>query len=349
MSLRLPAAAVALGLDPECRIDAGGGSDAGAAGGAGAPPMDAPAIEPEGQPADTSASAADVVDDDDDSASDDAEIDNSPLKDDPRVRRLRNQLRSAKRRVAASREFVDTARALGLTAAQLRDVDDLARRYKEALPVIQSREFLEVASKLPRGDNRAEPDRRQEPALPAFNEDDFPFDKNDPAGRWMLDRERNHYNEKNELRSMVQALSRDIAQLKNGFTGEQRAKDVATWKGAIDGACSKVPEKLQGLPLRNMLRDALIGARAEAQRRGVRLDPQKAIAHYLKEFGLSSTTQAAAKAAASQRIAETNKTRPGGQAFVGGQPTAAGDRSQERIGDVSRRLLGKRYHGSGRL
>jgi hypothetical protein len=346
MSLYFSASAVASELDPECRIDAGAMPDAGAGGGADAPPVD-PSAGTTDAGVDPRGAAADVADDDDGSADDDAEIDNSPLRNDPHVKRLRNQLRSAKRKVASSREFAETAKALGISAAELRELKSHSENYRQLLPTIQSREFLEFLSRQQGGqqqNNRAEPDRRQEPALPAFNEDEFPFDKNDPGGRWMLDRERQHHTEKNELVSMVRALANDVARLTQGATSEQRTRDVTQWKSAIDGACSKVPEKINGLPIRNMLRDALVGCRAEAKRLGRTVTPQQAVAHYLKEFGLSSTTQAAAKAAASQRIAEHNKTLPGRASFAGGQPSSARDpRQKETVRDVNRRLTGRSF------
>ncbi len=338
--LRLPAAAVVLGLDPECRNDAGG-ADAG--GGGAAAPLDAPALDPQGG-SDPSASAVpDAVDDDDEGAADDAELNDAPFRDDPRIKRLRNRVRSLNRRVANSREFVETARALGLKPQQLRDIADHARRYQEALPVLQSREFLEVATRVARGGDTAQQDRRPQPFV--FDDSDFPFDRNDPAGRWMYDREKHHAQEKHELREMVRSLSNDIAQLRNGFTGEQRSREVGAWRSTMDAAAAKVPEKINGIPLRTLFKDAVIGAFHMAKQRGVVLNPQQVIAHYLKEFNLPSSTQAAAKAAASQqRMAEQNQRRPGAPAFVGGSPSNANpDRSRERVSDVSRRLVGKRY------
>ncbi len=283
-----------------------------------------------------------MVDDDDESAADDAELNDAPFKDDPRFKRLQNRVRSLNRRVAKSREFVETARALGLTPAQLRDVADHARRYQEALPVLKSREFLEVATRLAQGGNSAPQDRRPQPFV--FDDSDFPFDRNDPAGRWMYDREKHHAQEKHELREMVRSLSNDVAQLRGGFTGQQRAQEVGTWSTAIDGAASRIPEKVNGIPIRTLFRDACVGAYKEARSRGTRITPQQVIAHYLKEFNLPSSTQTAARAAATQRMAEQNQRRPGSQAFVGGSPSNANpDRSKERVSDVSRRLVGKRY------
>ncbi len=338
---RLPAAAVALGIDPECRNDAGGPADAG--GGGAAAPLDAPALDPQGGPDPSTSAAHDVVDDDDENAADDAELNDAPFKDDPRFKRLQNRVRSLNRRVAKSREFVETARALGLTPQQLRDVTDHARRYQEALPVLQSREFLEVATRLAQGGASAQQDRRPQPFV--FDDSDFPFDRNDPAGRWMYDREKHHAQEKHELREMVRSLSNDVAQLRNGFTGDQRSREVSTWRTSMDAAAAKVPEKINGIPVRTLFRDAIVGAFHMARQRGVRLNPQQVIAHYLKEFNLPSSTQTAARAAASQqRMAENNQRRPGTPAFMGGTPSNANpDRSKERVSDVSRRLVGKHY------
>ncbi len=341
--LRLPAAAVALGLDPECRNDAGGPADIGG-GGAGAP-LDAPVLEPNGSDAQPSSAAGDVVDDDDDGAADDAEIDNSPLRNDPRVTRLRNRVRSLNRRVAKHRDLVETARALNVTPQQLRESIDFANRYREALPVLQSQEFLEVALRRRNGGASAQQQERRQPPPPAFDDSDFPFDRNDPAGRWMYEREKRHHAEKTELVEMVRSLSNDLAQLRGGFAGQQRAQEVGTWRTTMEAAASKVPEKINGIPLRTLFKDAVVGAFHMAKQRGVRLDPQRVIAHYLKEFNLPSSTQTAARAAASQqRMAEQNQRRPGASAFVGGSPSNANpDRSKERVSDVSRRLVGRHY------
>jgi len=346
MSLRLPAAAVALGLDPECRNDAGGFADAGA-GGAAAPPIDAPALDSGG--ADPAAAAADVADPDDPDSADDPELNDAPFKDDPRFKRLHNKNRSLARRLARSRELVDTVTGLGLNAAQIREIYGHSQQFQKLLPTIQSREFLEFLSRTAEGGDTRTAERGRDnkaPQLPAFNEDDFPFDTSDPGGRALMNFAKQIHNEKNELLSLVHSLSRDVAELRNGVSGDQRQREVAVWKSTIDAAASKVPENV-----RDMFRDACVGAYREAQRLGRRITPQQVVDIYTKKLGLSSSAQATAHkaAAAAQRIAENNKARPGAAAFAGGTPTKAGDRSQERIGDVSKRLLGKKYYGTGRF
>lgn len=333
--------AAALGLQVDCRHDAGGdggaggGSpDVGAAGGADASLDDsAQATEPDVHVDASAAQAAADDDDDEPDFKDDAHRD-KPWANDPDFKRALNRARRAQRQAAKYRPIVEKVRAFGVEG-NLEDVVRRAQRYNEVEP--------QLRRGAPGGDSsRADRQTPQEYQPPPFDRNTVPFDPNDQAGRWMIDYAEQQHNAYHKVVGVVHAMAREINALREGHQGEQRTKEVNTWRGEITTASKQIPEKWNGMPLRQLFEDAVIGAFHQARVTGRRINPQAVIAHYMKEYKPQRSNQAAVSAAAQQRMAENNRALPGRTAFAGGSPTQARNRSQERVSDVSKRLLGGR-------
>lgn len=338
MSLRLPAAAAALAVADECRNDPGGydGPDTGAGGGEVSSPDQTDAHV---DPADSDPPAAPVAadDDDDDEELKDETHASKAYREDPDFRRLMNKARRLQRQAAKHRPLVEKARALGI-AESMDEIVHKARTFDQMQPLLQSERFRRLIAEP---DEPAESARR-EPDPPAFDDSDFPFDHKDPGGAY-LHRTFHGLHEQNlALRQALSDVTKRLSHIERGTQAEHQNREIGGWRTALDAAAAKVPENIAGYEARQAFRDAVIGAFHQARQRGVRLDPNKVIAHYLK--GLPPKTRAAASAAA-QRIAEGNKSLPRPQSFIGGAPASARDgRKRETVRDVNRRLLGRMVH-----
>jgi hypothetical protein len=242
--------------------------------------------------------------------------------------RLQAGLEPRAPRSAAAREI----RAFNI-GDNLDDVVTRARRFDEVQPLLRRATSGEPS-------RAAQPPQEYQP--PPFDKSAVPFDPNDPGGRWLIEREEQHHNRFHTLVGVVHQMARELHSLREGHQGEQRTREVTSWRGEIDKASKLLPEKVNGIPIRLMFSDAVIGAFHQAKVSGRRIDPAAVITHYLKEFSAQKKNPAALTAAAQQRIAENNRTLPGRQAFAGGTPAEARNRKDERVKDVTKRLLGGR-------
>lgn len=331
--------AAALGLQADCRNDAGGdvgagaSPDVGAAGGADASLDDsAQATEPDVN-ADPAAAHAAVDDDDDEpDFKDDAHRD-KPWANDPDFKRALNRARRAQRQLAKHRPILEKVRAFGV-ADNLEDVVTRARRFDEVQPLLR---------RVTSGGESSRAERQpQEYKPPPFDRSSIPFDTADPAGAWMVNYAEQQHNAFHQVVGVVHQMAREINRLSEGHQGEQRSREVNSWRGEMQTASKQIPERWNGIPLRQLFEDAIIGAFHQARVTGQRINPKAVIQHYLKEYKPENKNAAAVSAAARQRMAENNRALPGRTAFAGGSPTQARDRSQERVKDVTKRLLGRR-------
>jgi hypothetical protein len=331
--------AAALGLQADCRNDAGGESGAGggspevgAAGGADASLDDSAQVAETDVSVDAAAHAAVDDDDDEPDLKDDVHRD-KPWANDPDFKRMMNRARRLQRQNAKYRPHIEKLRAFGI-ADNLDDVVTRARRYDEVQPLLRRAATNGETSRA------AQPPQEYQP--PAFDKNAVPFDPNDPGGRWLIEREEQHHNRFHTLVGVVHQMARELHALREGHQGEQRSREVGAWRGEIDKASKLLPEKVNGIPVRTLFSDAVIGAFHQAKVTGRRIDPTAVITHYLREFSAQKKNPAALSAAAQQRIAENNRTLPGRQAFAGGTPAEARNRKDERVKDVTKRLLGGR-------
>lgn len=331
--------AAALGLAADCRNDAGGdggaggGSpDVGAAGGAEASLDDSAQVSETDVTADPAAARAAADDDDDEPDFKDDTHRDKPWANDPDFKRALNRARRAQRQAAKYRPIVEKVRAFGVEG-NLEDVVSRARRFDEVQPLLRRATSGETS-------RAAQPPQEYQP--PPFDKNAVPFDPNDPGGRWLIEREEQHHNRFHTLVGVVHQMARELHSLREGHQGEQRTREVTNWRGEIDKASKLLPEKVNGIPLRTLFSDAVIGAFHQARVTGRRINPDQVIQHYLKEFSAQKKNPAALTAAAQQRIAENNRTLPGRQAYAGGTPAEARNRKDERVKDVTKRLLGGR-------
>jgi hypothetical protein len=342
-------AAAALGLMDECRNDAPAAEGvtfndsptAGAAGGADASPE--PSAQQDTTPGpdvhtDAPAAAAADGDDDEPDLKDDAHQ-NKPWANDPDFKRAMNRARRLQRRLAEAKPIVEKVRAFGI-GDKLEEVVTNARRYSDAEPTLRRLASGEDPS---RAAESREPDSYEPPP---FDRKSVPFDDNDPGGKWIADFAERHHNAYHNLVGAVKSLMREVNEQRSERQTEHRTREVTDWKAEISKAAQQLPEEMDGFPVRQVFADAVVGAFHQAKVRRTKINPQAVINHYLAKYKPRKTDPAAAAAAtAQQRIAENNRSRPSSGAFSGGTPTGARDITNERIGDVSRRMVGNRYLG----
>lgn len=266
--------------------------------------------------------AGDVRDDagpgDDDS--DDDDYSDVPFNEHPRFKALTRKLSKQGRQLAKLRPVADRVKDVNVdelslkarTADQLNAV--LARNPK------LRQQMLEALSSPDRGD---EPESE-----PEFDSSKLPFDVSDESGKFFA----KFYKEFLELRKENGRLSSHLKQMGEDSARNANAGEARNWKSAVTAAEAHVPEHF-----REMFHDAVYGAFKEARERGVKVDPQKVIDHYLKKTGVNKGVQAKASDAAAQRIAEKNKNLPHQPANAGAPAGAKGDR-KETVADVNRRL-----------
>lgn len=296
-------------------LPAGGGSE---------PPIDQ-ADAPQGDEAPPQA-APDA--DEDDVDFDPTEHDDLPFKDHPRFKALANKNRRLQRNLAK-------ARAVSERVKQLGNLDDLvvaARNYADLQRSAESNPRLRAL--LNGGEAEPEPRGRRAPAADDFDAKDFPFDMSAPGASWLLQQAKAVH----ETRQALQQVLGAVQAMQQARQGEQVSRVVSTWREATEAAAAKVPERLNGLPLRQLFRDAVAGAFAFAREKNLKVDPKRVIDHYLKEYKVPTPAAASASDAARQRMAENNRSLPRGAVMAGGGPPAAAGRRRETVLDVGRRL-----------
>jgi hypothetical protein len=168
-------------------------------------------------------------------------------------------------------------------------------------------------------------------ALPAaaeeFDPEKLPFDVSDASGKFFAD----FYKKFLALEKQNERLATQLSEMTTKEVQTARRSDAVRWKQAVDVAASQVPEGY-----RDMFSDAMYLAFEKAQEKGITIDPQLVISHYLKKAKASRSTIERATAAAQQRLAEGNSATPRGLA-PRGQPTSARN-PKELLADVHRRL-----------
>lgn len=331
--------------------DAGG--DAGAA--AGETTTDAGA-DPQGDtPADDDADDFDALDQD--------EL--STIEGDPRSKRFAARHRKLDRFARSARPIIQTLRTMGVdvkTPGALAKLLQQARSYES---------FEQAAQQNPRlrallqgggdeGDGRRESARREVVDLPEdapfqFDDSAFPWDRNDPTVKPLLDHLRSGAEERHHLRldmnrivNAMRALARDFSEHRSTYQTERRTQAGQQARGVVSAAAAKIADP----ELREAFEDAVVGQLQRARANGQRVTLQDAVDRTVKRFqrtGQMSTKEAARVAATQQQGAERNRSLPRREAVVGGQPAShQPDRSNETIWDVNKRLFGRRFAGGSR-
>lgn len=144
-----------------------------------------------------------------------------------------------------------------------------------------------------------------------------------------------------QARSVISALSREVAALRDGIHGEKTQATTKAWSQAIDAAVGQYDDAIAPY-----LKDSLVGLYHAARgknREDILKDPAAAIRQYIKDeslgkFRKATAAKAGTTAATQQRMAEANRARPGASAFTGGQPAGAKPKERLTVHDVTRRL-----------
>lgn len=147
----------------------------------------------------------------------------------------------------------------------------------------------------------------------------------------------------------VEALKAQIKGLIEGTTREKTEAKVKQWRSVVTDAAGKIKDP----ELADSFRHAVAGEARFERAQGREPDIQAIVAKHLKRLtrtGQITPGEAAKATAAAQTIAERNRTGPSRSAFApsGAPASPTLDRSNERVNDVSRRLVGRSYVGLGR-
>lgn len=206
-----------------------------------------------------------------------------------------------------------------------------------------------------------EPDRPKWTPLPTdekFDASAFSgWDANDPSNKALIGHmERGHRTamQTNALANAYATVVDEVIELRNqvkelieGGKSKDRAATSATWASAVkEGA-----DQIRDPEIADRFRDAVMGAAMREKRAGRNPDAKAIVAMVLKGFqkaGQVTPREAARVTAAAQGIADRNRTAPSRAALAPNGPagTPSRDRSQERVGDVSRRLVGRHYYSA---
>jgi hypothetical protein len=254
---------------------------------------------------------------DDDEADDDdvSELLPQELTEHPSVKAMSKRLKKLNRQNRRLRD--ESGRFRGL------NVDELAHKarvHDELQQLLQRRPDL--ARALLEGSAAV-----AAPSEPSFNPDDLPFDTSDASGKFFA-----------KFYQDFMALQRDNKELRQHLTNvtEQTSRETrrgvaVRWKQAVDAAADQLPDAY-----RDMFSDAMYLAFKESQEKGVNLDPQAVIGHYLKRHAHTKQTIQRATQAAQQRMAQGNQATPRGMAPQG--TPASARNPKELLADVHKRL-----------
>lgn len=291
----------------------GGGASPGTGGASPAPSADASV--PEGQDggelsAEPSAEDTEPQDDLDAALLDsDEEHDDLPFKDHPRFKATRNKLRTAQRQLAKLRGLRDRVQTLG-------DLDQLAfdaQAYRRIAPVIERNPKFRASiygEQPDEGRDQPEPE-------PEFDDAGYPYERESPQGQYLYRMAR----ELHETRAVLRALSRDFASHRGSLEQSSQRAELSEWSRATRAAAEQLPKEDQ-----QMFMDAVYGAYQHAKAKGLRIEPQKVIEHYLKgKKRIPPAAKASASAAAARQVmAQRNQQQPRAGAVAGqGQPAPA--------------------------
>lgn len=306
--------------------DAGGnaGDDAGVSDGQGDPAGDDAGdahVDDGGAAAGVNAGADDADDDDDED-----DFSDLPQKEDPQIKKLLKKLQKRNRQVRRMRPV----------AQQLKDVDvhDVLTKAKSA---DQIREALAAHPDLAEQVMAALAGTRKPAAgkaeKPKFDRTKLPFSTDDDSGKFFAD----FYEQFTALQEELKTTRAELTGLKQAGQQQTRQAVLGTWQSQTKAAAASMPEWA-----RSMFNDAVYGAFREAESKGLRLDPQKVIKHYLSKLPIGDKAKAAAAAAAARGKAATNNSNLPRVPHQAGLPAGA-RKAGESVADVNRRVRGGGY------
>jgi hypothetical protein len=148
----------------------------------------------------------------------------------------------------------------------------------------------------------------------------------------------------------IEKLTKRLESFEQGTQREKTEAKVKQWTGIVSEAAGKIKDP----DLADSFKHAVAGEAGREKRAGREPDFKAITEKHLKRLlrtGQITTGEAARATAAAQGMADRNRSAPTRAAIApGGAPAApTRDRSNERIGDISKRLVGKSWIGaSGR-
>lgn len=174
---------------------------------------------------------------------------------------------------------------------------------------------------------------------PAAREEavEYPFDVNDPVGRFMQDFHQGTTKTNREILERLERMERTandrLGRIENTTVAQQRSSTMQSWKTAADAAAGKLDK-----PVQKLFRDAVLAAAHGYLNGQHKLSPQQVIDHYLADFKVSDKQKRRASDAAAQKTAERNQTLPRRPAQGSGSPASPAARKVPRLEDFNRNL-----------
>lgn len=287
--------------------------------------------EDENEPDDPDADPLDLLTSGDDEPAGDGQP--RPIEDrykalSKRSRKLERQLKKALPVQHALREAGVDVRTLLESHRTLAGIQAAAQRNPKLRELLFSDDPAPSRDPEPRNRDRRGREDDDEPT-------DYPFDVNDPAGRFLADLDRRARTGQRDVMSRLerieQSLGQRVGRIEEHTTQTTRASIAREWKGVADTAASK----LEG-GVREMFLDAMHSAQQAYLRGEHRKSPQEIADHYLRKLKVPQGQRDRASAAARQRTAETNtrlQRRPNG-----GSPASPQSRAVPRMADFNRQL-----------
>lgn len=261
--------------------------------------------------------------------------------------------RNAMNRSRAAAPLLQTLRTLGINPKDSTAVAAFLRNGVTPKPAIAPAPPPQAA----RGEDKPkwQPLRVDEPFDESFAQG---WDRNEPGNKWLIEHAKGVHEDRMRTRMVVngfmtmadelEAVKAELRSFKESGRATERQQTTQAWRAEVDSAVKGIKDT----EVRGAFMDAVYGAAMREQQAGRKPDPKAIVSTVLKRFqraGSITPADAARTTAAAQAIAERNRTspRPASLAPNGAPGSPQSGRAQERVRDVSRRLVGNRYYHAG--
>jgi hypothetical protein len=166
---------------------------------------------------------------------------------------------------------------------------------------------------------------------------EYPFDVNDPVGRFMQEFHQGSTKAQNEILDRLERIEKSfdtrVGRIESTTVAQQRATTMNTWKTTATAAAEKLEPGV-----RQIFLDAVLSAAEGSLSGRHKLSVQQVIDHYLKPLKVSDKQKERASAAAKQKTAERNNNLPRRPAPGSGSPASPAARRVPRLEEFNRNL-----------
>lgn len=252
-----------------------------------------------------------------------------------RFKSLRQRSRQLEKSLKKNLPVIQALRESGM------DLRTLLQRHDSLARLEAAMERNPRLRALLNGEDDNEPPARGSRTREAEDEVTYPFDTTDEVGRFMAQFHQDVRNDRTALNERLDKIEKLLGgrldRIEHTSMSERVRATEQTWKGAVDAAAAKLDKGY-----RKMFGDAMYGVLQQVIAGKLRLTPQQAIDHYLKELRISDKTKQVASAAARQRTAQRNDQLPRRPSGGAGTPASPRSGPVPRMADFNRSIM-RRY------